>query len=118
MKQSGRRSWKTPTKPQICLPAAAGTGTAILRATLGLLVVMLLDLVLKLAASDGASDHAEEGVTKVLAASVASSSAADGAHQAALTLLRVVGVGGSELAPLALLLAFTTVLLAAGGESA
>jgi len=104
------------------LPAAAGAGAGatILRATLRL-VVVLLDLVLELAASDGTADHAEQRVAKVLATCIAGSGAANGAHQAALAFLLVVGISCAELIALSalsglLLLAVTTVVLAATGK--
>lgn len=78
-------------------------------------MLMLLHLVLELAAGDGTADHAEETVAEVVAASEASSSTANSAHQTTLTLLLVVWVGGAELTFLALRsLAVAAILLAAG----
>ena len=80
-------------------------------------MVVLLDLVLELAASDGTTDQAENAMTEVLTAGITSGGTANGTQQATFAFLLVVGIGRAEVAlGTLLLLAITTVVLAAKGN--
>ena len=74
-------------------------------------MVVLLDLVFELAAGDGTTNQAKQAVAEVLATGITSSGTTNGAQQATIAFLLVVGIGRIALGTL--LLAITTVVLAA-----
>jgi hypothetical protein len=80
-------------------------------------MLMLLELILKLASRNRTTDHAQNTMTELMTSREAGGSTSQASHKATVTLLRVVWISGTELAFLALLLALAVlplVLIAAG----